>query len=64
MQCGTPSVTTPLGLEGMSGGLPWAGMVCNTNEEFAKASIGLLSICMGAGATTYAYGLEDGLDPT
>lgn len=30
-------------------------------KEFSGASIGLLSICMGAGATTYAYGLEDGL---
>lgn len=29
--------------------------------EFAKASIGLLSICMGSAATTYAYGLDDGL---
>ena len=29
--------------------------------EFANASIGLLSICMGSGATTYAYGLEDGM---
>ncbi|MEX0347457.1 MAG: alpha/beta hydrolase family protein [Rhizobiaceae bacterium] len=30
-------------------------------KAFSGASIGLLSICMGAGATTYAYGLEDGL---
>ncbi|WP_421858641.1 alpha/beta hydrolase family protein [Oricola sp.] len=30
-------------------------------SEFANASIGLLSICMGSGATTYAYGLEDGM---
>jgi pimeloyl-ACP methyl ester carboxylesterase len=29
--------------------------------EFADASIGLLSICMGAASTTYAYGLSDGL---
>ena len=29
--------------------------------EFANARIGLLSICMGAAATTYAYGREDGL---
>lgn len=29
--------------------------------EFANASIGLLSICMGSGATTYSYGLEDGM---
>ena len=30
-------------------------------EEFRGADIGLLSICMGSAATTYAYGLEDGL---
>ncbi len=30
-------------------------------EEYKTASIGLLSICMGAASTTYAYGLEDGL---
>ena len=29
--------------------------------EFPSAKIGLLSICMGAGATTYAYGLENGM---
>ena len=29
--------------------------------EFQTAKIGLLSICMGAGATTYAYGLDDGM---
>lgn len=30
-------------------------------SEFTNASIGLLSICMGAGATTYAYGHDDGM---
>lgn len=30
-------------------------------DEYRNASIGLLSICMGAASTTYAYGLEDGL---
>ena len=30
--------------------------------EFANARVGLLSICMGAASTTYAYGLSDGLD--
>ncbi|MCG7991003.1 MAG: lysophospholipase [Candidatus Thiodiazotropha lotti] len=33
----------------------------STHPDFANASIGLLSICMGSAATTYAYGLEDGL---
>lgn len=31
------------------------------HSEYAGASIGLLSICMGAASTTYAYGLDDGL---
>lgn len=29
--------------------------------RFPEASIGLLSICMGAASTTYSYGLENGL---
>ncbi len=33
----------------------------STRAEFADASIGLLSICMGSASTTYAYGLEDSL---
>lgn len=33
----------------------------SSHPEYAEASIGLLSICMGSGATTYAYGLEDSL---
>ena len=31
------------------------------HPAYKDADIGLLSLCMGAGATTYAYGLEDGL---
>lgn len=30
-------------------------------ERFPEASVGLLSICMGAASTTYAYGRENGL---
>ncbi|MBX2865739.1 MAG: alpha/beta hydrolase [Leptolyngbyaceae cyanobacterium MAG.088] len=33
----------------------------STHPHFENASIGLLSICMGAASTTYAYGLSDGL---
>ncbi|MEO1522795.1 MAG: alpha/beta fold hydrolase [Cyanobacteria bacterium J06633_2] len=33
----------------------------STHPNFENASIGLLSICMGAASTTYAYGLSDGL---
>ena len=32
-----------------------------SQPEYSGASIGLLSICMGASASTYAYGLPDGL---
>lgn len=35
--------------------------IANGREEFKGCRIGLLSICMGAGASTYAYGLPDGL---
>ena len=31
------------------------------HPEYNKAKIGLLSVCMGAGASTYAYGMENGL---
>ena len=31
------------------------------HPDYAGADIGLLSICMGAASTTYAYGLENGL---
>jgi len=33
----------------------------SARPEFANATVGLLSICMGAASTTYAYGLADGL---
>lgn len=33
----------------------------SSRPEFANASIGLLSFCMGSASTTYAYGMEDGL---
>jgi len=29
------------------------------HEDYSKAAIGLLSICMGAASTTFAYGLEE-----
>ena len=32
-----------------------------SHDDLKNASIGLLSICMGASATTYAYGMEGGL---
>jgi glycosyltransferase involved in cell wall biosynthesis len=41
MVCGTPSVTTPIGSEGMAGGLPWGGAVVHTAGEFAEAAVAL-----------------------
>lgn len=41
MQCGTPSVTTDIGAEGMHGGLPWSGTIANTPIKFAKAAVEL-----------------------
>lgn len=41
MRSGTPSVTTTIGAEGMSGGLPWAGCIENTTERFADAAVQL-----------------------
>ncbi|MFT5669742.1 MAG: glycosyltransferase involved in cell wall biosynthesis [Glaciecola sp.] len=38
MQCSTPSVTTPLGIEGITNN-PWAGQVANTIDEFITASV-------------------------
>ena len=35
--------------------------IANDQPEYKGASIGLLSICMGAASTTYAYGMEYGL---
>lgn len=33
----------------------------STHPDYKNASIGLLSICMGAASTTYAYGMSDSL---
>jgi len=41
MLCGTPTVTTSLGAEGMQGGLPWNGFIENNPEGFAEAAIKL-----------------------
>ncbi len=38
MICGTPSVTTRIGAEGMQGNLPWNGYVCNDVNDFAIAA--------------------------
>nr|WP_293300560.1 glycosyltransferase [Allomuricauda sp.] len=39
MLYGTPSITTPIGAEGMQGNLPWNGTVCQDWESFSQAAI-------------------------
>jgi len=41
MLAGTPNVTTDIGAEAMTGGLPWAGSIENAPEAFAEAAIQL-----------------------
>jgi glycosyltransferase involved in cell wall biosynthesis len=41
MSCDTPSVTTPIGAEGMHGNLPWCGAVTTSSQEFATAAVTL-----------------------
>ncbi|MEA1785328.1 glycosyltransferase [Arenibacter sp. GZD96] len=41
MQYGTPSVTTPIGAEGINDTLPWGGFVQNDAVEFAEAAVQL-----------------------
>jgi len=39
MRCGTPSVTTVIGAEGMHNNLDWNGTICNNPKQFANAAI-------------------------
>jgi hypothetical protein len=41
MQYGIPSVTTPIGAEGMHGILPWSGIIAESAKDFANAAIAL-----------------------
>jgi len=41
MQCGTPSVTTPIGAEGLSGSLNWSGIIADQPADFANAAVKL-----------------------
>ncbi|MFK3772256.1 glycosyltransferase [Pseudomonas sp. NPDC089406] len=43
LRCGTPSVTTAIGTEGMQGQQPWPGRVEGTAEALAKAAVELYS---------------------
>ena len=38
---GAPSITTPIGAEGMHGNLPWNRTICRDWESFAQAAIKL-----------------------
>ncbi len=38
---GTPTITTPIGTEGMHGDLPWSGIVTNDEQAFADAAVAL-----------------------
>lgn len=37
----TPSITTPIGSEGMHGNLPWPGAITQNAEEFASAAVSI-----------------------
>nr|WP_122207444.1 glycosyltransferase [Pseudomonas viridiflava] len=41
MLCGTPSITTPIGAEAMSGGMPWPGLIERKPVKIAEAAVRL-----------------------
>lgn len=41
MLCGTPTVTTPIGAEAMSGELPWPGAIASSAADIAAAAVRL-----------------------
>ena len=41
MQVATPSVTTDIGAEAMTGELPWPGIIANSADEIANAAVAL-----------------------
>lgn len=41
MQCGTPSVTTDIGAEGMADGLEWSGSIQNNVDAFIESAVEL-----------------------
>ncbi len=41
IQCGTPSITTTIGAEGMHGNLPWNGAIANDSTDIANAAIAM-----------------------
>lgn len=43
MQCGTPSVTTKIGAEGMHEDMPWGGAICENSTDFVEKSVAIYS---------------------
>ena len=43
MQCGTPSVTTSIGAEGINGSLDWPGFIEDSPRKFVEAAVNLYS---------------------
>ncbi|MDZ7715404.1 MAG: glycosyltransferase family 4 protein [Balneolaceae bacterium] len=43
MQCGTPSVTTTIGAEGINGKMDWPGAIADDPQAFAEAAIHIFS---------------------
>lgn len=43
MQCGTPSITTAIGAEGINGELPWGGMIAEAPKEIIASAEKLYS---------------------
>ncbi|PRX49836.1 glycosyltransferase family 4 protein [Salegentibacter salegens] len=43
MQCGTPSITTAIGAEGIAGALDWNGFITNQPKDFAQKAVQLYS---------------------
>ncbi|MFA5667739.1 MAG: glycosyltransferase [Balneolaceae bacterium] len=41
MECGTPSVTSKVGAEGMAGNLEWPGAVCDEDVDFVSQAISI-----------------------
>ena len=41
MECGTPSITTDIGAEGMAGNREWSGIIANTPAKIAAAAVKL-----------------------
>ena len=41
MQCGTPSITTPVGAEGINSSEEWNGFICEDMDDFANKAVAL-----------------------